>query len=236
MIRQKTHELAGKDQKRDAFPVAGAGAAVKQLVQADGFGGHARAGRHRIQRLQLRVVRQGSAAEQRMRMAAVQRRSLGVQRLIVQPGERHGQRQRPHLDTPVQQPALNIGRGAHTQIDAYLRRPAAHLRQRVGNLHLRGGHQIIDQRDAELTAQLFMQLIDLLTEGFHRRQQRVAEPQDLPPLIGQRKTGTATLAQSHAETLFQIAHVQADRRAGDPQQAFCRRETAALCHCLKHTQ
>ncbi|MNR25281.1 hypothetical protein D3C85_1424210 [compost metagenome] len=81
-----------------------------------------------------------------------------------------------------------------------------------------------------------MQLVDLAAEAFDGGQQTLAGVQHLAPFVGQRKTGAAALAQTDAEALFQIAHVQADRRAADAEHAFRRREAAALGHGLEQAQ
>ncbi|MNZ73093.1 hypothetical protein D3C78_914940 [compost metagenome] len=171
-----------------------------------------------------------------MLAAAEQQRALAVQRRVFQPGQRTDQRHHADMQMTIEHAQFDLARGGHADIDAYPRAALLQCTQGMGDAHLRQGHQVVDDADVQLAAQVPVQVVDLGAEALQRRQQRLGGAVHLAALVGQGEAGAAALAQAHAQALFQVAHVQADRRAADAQGAFRGGEAAALDDGLEDAQ
>ena len=102
----------------------------------------------------------------------------------------------------------------------------SHLRQRVAIL----GRPVVDHADRKLPDQFTAQRTHLCAEIFECRREVLACLVDGLSLVGQPKADPSTLAESHAETPFEIADLPADGRLADVQGNLCGGETATLGH------
>ncbi|MNO82377.1 hypothetical protein D3C76_736500 [compost metagenome] len=123
---------------------------------------------------------------------------------------------------------LDLAGGDHADVDAHVRAAVLELGKRMGDAHVRQGHQVIGQADVQLAAQVLVQPVDLGTEALQGTEQLQGRMVDLAAFLGQRKTGTAALAQAQAQALLQVVHLLADGRAADPEYVLGCREAAAL--------
>ncbi|MNG09140.1 hypothetical protein D3C84_925440 [compost metagenome] len=140
------------------------------------------------------------------------------------------------MQAPVQEAALDLAGSAHAEVDAHPRTFCPHRLERLGDTHPGLGHQVVHDPDVQITAQLLVHLVDLAAKPLDGHQHRLAGPQHLPPLVRQREAGPSALAQPHAQALLQVAHVQADGRAGNPQCALRSGKAAAFGHGLEQAQ
>ncbi|MNE95955.1 hypothetical protein D3C80_1941110 [compost metagenome] len=72
------------------------------------------------------------------------------------------------------------------------------------------GDQVVRQADGQFAAQVLVQAVDLGAETLQCTQQLQRRLINLTTFFGQGKTGPATLAQTQAQALFEIAHLLAD--------------------------
>ncbi|MCY1440278.1 hypothetical protein D9M71_565460 [compost metagenome] len=171
-----------------------------------------------------------------MAHGAVKQRALAVQRLVLQPGKRHGVRHHADVHAAVEHPLLHLAGRRHADIDHHVRPALLQARQRMGDAHVRQGHQVVGEADVQLATQVLVQAVDLGAEGFQRRQQLHGRLVHLAAFLGQGEAGSPALAQAQAEALFQVAHLLADGRAADAQHALGSGEAAALHHAAEDAQ
>ncbi|MCY1367968.1 hypothetical protein D9M69_549250 [compost metagenome] len=137
------------------------------------------------------------------------------------------------METAVQQPALDLARRTHAGVDFHPWPFGPDGLERLGDAHPGLGHQVVDDADIEVTAQLLVHQVHLAAKALDGHQDRLARPQHLTPLVGQGETRPPPLAEPHAEALLQVAHVQADGRAADAQHTLGSGEAAALGNRLE---
>ncbi|MNE48429.1 hypothetical protein D3C80_1428900 [compost metagenome] len=81
-----------------------------------------------------------------------------------------------------------------------------------------------------------MHLVHFTAKALDGYQHGFTGAQHLAAFVRQGKAGPAALAQAHAQSFLQVAHVQADGRAGDAQHTFRTGEAAAFGYGLEHAQ
>ncbi len=114
------------------------------------------------------------------------------------------------MQAAVQYPLLHLAGGDHADLDAHIRAAVLQFGQGMGDAHMRQGDQVVGKADVQLTAQVLVQAVDLGTESFQCTEQLQCRVIDLAAFLGQRETGTTTLAQAQTQALFEIVHLLAD--------------------------